>query len=41
MVIKGVDIISVLADVEKEMAKVVVDQQPIIRGIFRAILCNG
>jgi MoxR-like ATPase len=41
MVIKRVDIVSVLADVEKEMAKVVVDQQPIIRGIFRAILCNG
>ena len=41
MVIKKGDIVRVLDDVEKEMAKVVVDQQKVIRGIFRAILCNG
>jgi MoxR-like ATPase len=30
-----------LEDVEREMSKIVVGQGEIIRGIFRAILCNG
>jgi len=35
------DIKQALGDIEKEMSKVVVGQKDIIRGIFRAIICNG
>jgi|TARA_B100001971_G_C18257982_1_gene583929 MoxR-like ATPase len=31
----------VLEDIEREMSKIVVGQEEIIRGIFRAVLCNG
>jgi MoxR-like ATPase len=41
MMAKKEDIGKVIADVEREMSKVVVGQRAIIHGILRAILCNG
>jgi len=32
---------NIVEDIEKEMAKVVVGQQGVIRGILRAVVCNG
>jgi len=36
-----VDVKQVLADVEVEMSKIIVGQREVIRGILRAIICNG
>ena len=32
---------NLVAEIEKEMAQVVVGQQGVIHGILRAIICNG
>ena len=41
MVKKDLDVATVLADIEREMGKIVVGQRKIIHGILRAVLCNG
>lgn len=41
MATKKEDVSKMIADVEKEMSKVVVGQQDVIHGILRAVLCNG
>ena len=41
MVKKKENIEKIIADVEKEISKVVIGQQEIVYGIMRAILCNG
>ena len=41
MVKKKIDVGVMVAEVEKEISKVIVGQKEIIHGILRAILCNG
>jgi MoxR-like ATPase len=37
----GIDILKIIADIEKEVSQIIVGQREIVRGVIRAILCNG
>ena len=41
MVEKKIDVIKILAEVDKEISKVVVGQKKIIHDLLRAVICNG
>ncbi len=38
---KKIDVLGMLAEIEKEMGVIIVGQREIIHGILRAVLCNG